>query len=226
MTRLQCTLSLRLSLHCRKSGKLVTPSLGPAISEMRGTSLAGACMRRTKASALAVAQRCAVVRHLRRVRRHTSLQRCRCRRRRCGLAGPTCRRRSSAPSPPSGSRLTSTACRASTCQRRTQHTRRRSTPSSECWLRSTLRARFKKKSSDARAPPSSHSHRVPNPCVILSLFFFLCRKVVHNINVYPMTDRPGTESYDPVLLGGKNLTDHYPYASVTVKEGNIEPREM
>ena len=36
-------------------------------------------------------------------------------------------------------------------------------------------------------------------------FFVFRRKVVHNITSFPVTDRPGTESYDPVLLGGKSV---------------------
>lgn len=28
---------------------------------------------------------------------------------------------------------------------------------------------------------------------------------MHNITSYPVTERPGTESYDPVLLGGKSV---------------------
>ena len=49
---------------------------------------------------------------------------------------------------------------------------------------------------------------------------------MHNITQFPVSDRPGSESKDTVLLGGKNLTDHYPYASVTRKEGNVAPSEM
>ena len=33
----------------------------------------------------------------------------------------------------------------------------------------------------------------------------LRRKVIHNISQYPVSDRPGTESYDPVLFGGKSV---------------------
>ena len=29
--------------------------------------------------------------------------------------------------------------------------------------------------------------------------------MVHNITSFPVTERPGTESYDPVLLGGKSV---------------------
>ena len=39
------------------------------------------------------------------------------------------------------------------------------------------------------------------------------KKTVHNITAYPMTDRPGTDTYDPVLAGGKSLCDHYPYTN-------------
>ena len=49
---------------------------------------------------------------------------------------------------------------------------------------------------------------------------------MHNITQFPVTDRPGSESKDTVLQGGKNLTDHYPYASVTVKEGNVDPKDV
>ena len=28
---------------------------------------------------------------------------------------------------------------------------------------------------------------------------------MHNITSFPVTERPGTESYDPVLLGGKSV---------------------
>mmetsp|Transcript_45519 Transcript_45519/g.90847 ORF Transcript_45519/g.90847 Transcript_45519/m.90847 type:complete len:116 (-) Transcript_45519:394-741(-) len=52
------------------------------------------------------------------------------------------------------------------------------------------------------------------------------KKVVHNITSYPVTERPGTESYDPVLLGGKSLVDHYPYAAVTPKEVLVDPRNV
>ena len=41
------------------------------------------------------------------------------------------------------------------------------------------------------------------------------KKTVHNITAYPMTDRPGTDTYDPVLAGGKSLCDHYPYTNAT-----------
>ena len=46
---------------------------------------------------------------------------------------------------------------------------------------------------------------------------------MHNITSYPVTERPGTESYDPVLLGGKSLVDHYPYASISAKEVLVKP---
>jgi len=49
------------------------------------------------------------------------------------------------------------------------------------------------------------------------------KKTIHNIGVYPVTDRPGTESYDPVMLGGNSLVDHYPYASVVQKEVCVNP---
>jgi len=49
------------------------------------------------------------------------------------------------------------------------------------------------------------------------------KKLVHNITSFSVTDRPGTESYDPVLLGGKSLVDHYPYASITNKEVLVNP---
>ena len=49
------------------------------------------------------------------------------------------------------------------------------------------------------------------------------RKVVHNITSFPVSERPGTESYDPVLLGGKSLVDHYPYAAITAKEVLVNP---
>ena len=58
-------------------------------------------------------------------------------------------------------------------------------------------------------------------------FFSLSRRtVIHNINQYQVTDRPGTESYDPVLLGGKSLVDHYPYAAITPKECLVNPLTM
>ena len=41
-----------------------------------------------------------------------------------------------------------------------------------------------------------------------------------------MTERPGTESYDPVLTGGKSLVDHYPYAAITPKEVLVNPITM
>ena len=41
------------------------------------------------------------------------------------------------------------------------------------------------------------------------------KKTVHNITAYPMTDRPGTDTYDPVLAGGKSLCDHYPYTNAS-----------
>ncbi len=28
---------------------------------------------------------------------------------------------------------------------------------------------------------------------------------MHNITSYPVSERPGTESYDPVMLGGKSV---------------------
>ena len=49
------------------------------------------------------------------------------------------------------------------------------------------------------------------------------KKVVHNITAFSVTDRPGTESYDPVLLGGHSLVDHYPYAAITPKEVLVNP---
>ena len=62
--------------------------------------------------------------------------------------------------------------------------------------------------------------RVPTP---------LCarchRKTVHNITSYPVTERPGTESYDPVLAGGKSVVDHYPYASIVCKEALHHPHK-
>lgn len=48
-------------------------------------------------------------------------------------------------------------------------------------------------------------------------------KTHHNVTHYPITERPGTEIYDPVLLGGKSLIDHYPYASATDKEVACDP---
>jgi len=54
----------------------------------------------------------------------------------------------------------------------------------------------------------------------------LRRKVVHNITSFPVSERPGKESYDPVLLGGKSLVDHYPYAAITAKEVLVNPLEM
>ena len=49
---------------------------------------------------------------------------------------------------------------------------------------------------------------------------------MHNITSFPVTERPGKESYDPVLLGGKSLVDHYPYAAITAKEVLVNPLEM
>ena len=49
---------------------------------------------------------------------------------------------------------------------------------------------------------------------------------MHNITSFPVTERPGTESYDPVLLGGKSLVDHYPYSAVTHKEVLVNPYGM
>ena len=46
---------------------------------------------------------------------------------------------------------------------------------------------------------------------------------MHNITSFPVSERPGTESYDPVLLGGKSLVDHYPYAAITAKEVLVNP---
>ena len=40
---------------------------------------------------------------------------------------------------------------------------------------------------------------------MLDLACLFHRKVIHNITAYPVTERPGTESYDPVLLGGKSV---------------------
>ena len=68
----------------------------------------------------------------------------------------------------------------------------------------------------------------------------------HNITHYMVTERPGKEVYDPVLLGGKSvrcarttplsrgacvsvrpgmpqLIDHYPYAGCTTKEVVADP---
>ena len=62
-----------------------------------------------------------------------------------------------------------------------------------------------------RLPFFSPSRRLSNraaahPCLVApSILSPLRRKVVHNITAYPVTDRPGTESYDPVLLGGKSV---------------------
>ena len=55
---------------------------------------------------------------------------------------------------------------------------------------------------------------------------FARRKVVHNITSFPVSERPGTESYDPVLLGGKSLVDHYPYAAITPKEVLVNPHTL
>ena len=33
---------------------------------------------------------------------------------------------------------------------------------------------------------------------------------MHNITSFSVTDRPGTESYDPVLLGGKSVRGRLP----------------
>ena len=48
-------------------------------------------------------------------------------------------------------------------------------------------------------------------------------KTHHNINHIDITDRPGKDTYDPVLLGGKSVTDHYPYAAATEKECMADP---
>lgn len=45
----------------------------------------------------------------------------------------------------------------------------------------------------------------------------------HNINHIPITDRPGKAHYDPVLLGGKSVIDHYPYAAAAEKECMSDP---
>ena len=45
----------------------------------------------------------------------------------------------------------------------------------------------------------------------------------HNINHIPLSERPGKEHYDPVLLGGKSVIDHYPYAAATSKECYGDP---
>tara|TARA_B100000787_G_scaffold137605_1_gene106454 strand:+ start:198 stop:563 length:366 start_codon:yes stop_codon:yes gene_type:complete len=45
----------------------------------------------------------------------------------------------------------------------------------------------------------------------------------HNINHIDITDRPGKDHYDPVLLGGKSVIDHYPYAAATEKECMADP---
>ena len=46
---------------------------------------------------------------------------------------------------------------------------------------------------------------------------------MHNITAYPVTERPGTESYDPVMMGGKSLVDHYPYATATPNVTSVDP---
>eukprot|EP00320_Phaeocystis_rex_P001673 CAMPEP_0119073538 /NCGR_PEP_ID=MMETSP1178-20130426/66468_1 /TAXON_ID=33656 /ORGANISM="unid sp, Strain CCMP2000" /LENGTH=120 /DNA_ID=CAMNT_0007055627 /DNA_START=1 /DNA_END=363 /DNA_ORIENTATION=+ len=48
-------------------------------------------------------------------------------------------------------------------------------------------------------------------------------RVHHNINHIAVTDRPGKDTYDPVLLGGKSVIDHYPYAAATEKECMADP---
>ena len=45
----------------------------------------------------------------------------------------------------------------------------------------------------------------------------------HNINHIPLSERPGKGHYDPVLLGGKSVIDHYPYAAATSKECYGDP---
>ena len=45
----------------------------------------------------------------------------------------------------------------------------------------------------------------------------------HNINHIKITERPGKAHYDPVLLGGKSVIDHYPYAAAAEKEGMADP---
>jgi len=52
------------------------------------------------------------------------------------------------------------------------------------------------------------------------------KKVIHNISQYTVSDDPGTESYDPVLFGGKSLVDHYPYAAITPKETLVNPLQL
>ena len=48
-------------------------------------------------------------------------------------------------------------------------------------------------------------------------------KIHHNTNHDDITDRPGIDHYDPVLLGGKSVIDHYPYAASTEKEIMADP---
>ncbi|KOO29397.1 hypothetical protein Ctob_009801 [Chrysochromulina tobinii] len=49
------------------------------------------------------------------------------------------------------------------------------------------------------------------------------KRVVHNIGQFPVADRVGKESYDPVLGNGNSVVDHYPYAACTDKEGLMNP---
>ena len=52
------------------------------------------------------------------------------------------------------------------------------------------------------------------------------KQIIHNISAYPVTDRPGKESYDPWLGGGKSVVDHYPYTAITAKEVLFNPQEV
>ena len=48
----------------------------------------------------------------------------------------------------------------------------------------------------------------------------------HNIANYALTERPGKEDCDPVMVSGKSLIDHYPYADVTDAPTTINPQAL
>lgn len=114
--------------------------------------------------------------------------------RRCGSAERMCPPSSTTVRSPSSGQPTRSACHVLICQPRTQSTRRQSTRSSSCLA------------CEGGFHPCEMVSASPPPSDTLPCAFCRCRrKVVHNITSYPVTERPGTESYDPVLLGGKSV---------------------
>mmetsp|Transcript_10124 Transcript_10124/g.26214 ORF Transcript_10124/g.26214 Transcript_10124/m.26214 type:complete len:132 (+) Transcript_10124:132-527(+) len=95
------------------------------------------------------------------------------------------------------------------------------------WLPDQIKANPPSIWLDPNAPPSGRA-RIEPPSLLPKFpeTKHTVKNVIHNIGQYPVVDRPGTESYDPVLLGGNSLVDHYPYAASTGNVNNANPHKI